>query len=234
MSPLFSQSSRRHTRRAASAVLAAAAFAGGTSAFACDPPSGTGRAVPSTSTSYRPVGVTVVRNVVARPTYRSDVRIVPDRVYVVAPSAPATGAATDCPAGHAPAPKRKPAGAARTAARPTSDAPAPPAPAVPTGSTLRIAGEFFGTEQGVARLETDRLSIDCRIHSWTPNGVVFELPNVTLAGPVEASLRLIAPTGRVVKTRSLTLQPDTDVQVVQTLSEEAALAAFADGRGGLN
>ena len=188
------------------------AAVGGSAAFACDPPARVGHIVVGQPTghvvTYRPAPVQQVRTEIVRVTQ-------PDVIHVLVQPTPEKTAT--------------PRKAAKPSVRPVSErARTTTRPAVRPGSTLRLSGEFFGTDSGVARLETDDFSLDCEVLSWSPDGVTFTLPPVRLNATVAANLRLITPEGRVVKTRTVTLEAAFDLVEVRTVGDLGTVALRTD------
>ena len=75
------------------------------------------------------------------------------------------------------------------------------------GTIINIAGEGFGPEPGQVIVSVNGLQLQAEIHGWYDLGVRIALPNIALAGPVDADLLIIRGDGAAANPLDFDLVP---------------------------
>lgn len=86
----------------------------------------------------------------------------------------------------------------------------PALPKVPVGSTLKLVGQNFGNEQGVARLRVGGLSLPVAMLAWSNESTTVRLPEVDVTGAVQADVEVLRPDGSLASSTSFEMTPRAD------------------------
>jgi hypothetical protein len=88
-------------------------------------------------------------------------------------------------------------------------------PEVPSGARITLFANFLGKEQGCVTLNIAGVSHDCEVVDWKARSVTIELPKLGLLEPKNASIVVMMPDGRIVKTFRVLFVSQPDVVVHQ-------------------
>lgn len=83
----------------------------------------------------------------------------------------------------------------------------PSRPALVAGSRVSAFVNFLQHSEGAVWLQIAGATWRCHIARWCDDSVTFDLPNLGLSTPIDATVQVIRPDGRVAKSVGVTLVP---------------------------
>lgn len=96
--------------------------------------------------------------------------------------------------------------------------------ALQAGDTYRLRVDFLGKETGEVQLKIGTLKHKCEIREWSPNHVVFTLPEIDVLEESMATIEVFRPNGQVAKAMTVALTVPEVIHFVEKTTANATLA----------